>query len=152
MLDIYIDADSCPVKDEVYRVARRCSLKVHVVANSFVPVPPDALFRLVVVGAGDDVADDWIAGRAGRGDIVISADVLLAARCLKLGARVVDPKGREFTDDSIGSQVAGRELSRRLRESGIETAGPSPMTGKDRGKFLGTLDTVVQAIRRQHAR
>ncbi|HEY2775611.1 MAG TPA: YaiI/YqxD family protein [Candidatus Binatia bacterium] len=149
MLEIFVDADACPVKEEIYRVARRCALPVSLVANSFVATPPDGLVRLVTVGAGDDVADDWIAGRAGRGDIVITADVLLAARCLKAGARVVDPKGREFTDDSIGSQVAGRELSRRLRESGVKTDGPAPMTGKDRGRFLNTLDTVIQSIRRQ---
>ena len=149
MLEIYVDADACPVKEEVYRVARRCGMQVHVVANSPMAIPPDPLIRLIVVGAGDDVADDWIAGRAGSGDIVVTADVLLADRCLKAGARVVDPKGREFTDDSIGSQVAGRELSRRLRESGIETAGPSPMTARDRGKFLNTLDAVIQSIRRQ---
>jgi uncharacterized protein len=149
MLEIYVDADACPVKEEVYRVARRCALEVYVVANIPMAIPSDARVQLVVVGAGDDVADDWIAERVGQGDIVITADVLLAARCLKKGARVVDAKGREFTDDSIGSQVAGRELSRRLRESGIETGGPSPMTTRDRGKFLNTLDAVVQAIRRQ---
>jgi uncharacterized protein YaiI (UPF0178 family) len=148
LLEIYVDADACPVKEEVYRVARRLALKVYVVANSPMTLPPEALFQLVVVGAGDDVADDWIASRAGQGDIVVTSDVLLAARCLKAAARVVDPKGREFTDDSIGSQVAGRELSKRLRESGIETGGPSPMTKADRGKFLGTLDTVIQSIRR----
>jgi uncharacterized protein YaiI (UPF0178 family) len=151
LLEIYVDADACPVKEEVYRVARRLGLKVYVVANSPMTLPPEALFQLVVVGAGDDVADDWIASRADKGDIVVTADVLLAARCLKATARVVDPKGREFTDDSIGSQVAGRELSRRLRESGIETGGPSPMTKADRGKFLGTLDTVIQSIRRSQA-
>ena len=152
MLEIYVDADACPVKEEVYRVARRCALRVHVVANSAMKMPPDALFDLVVVGAGDDVADDWIAGRVGEGDIVITSDVLLAARCLNAAARVVDPKGREFTNDSIGSQVAGRELSRRLRESGIETRGPSPLTARDRGQFLNTLDAVIQSVRRQHAR
>ncbi len=151
MLTIYVDADACPVKEEVYRVARRCTLDVKVVANTSMAIPPDALIALVVVGAGDDVADDWIADRAGKDDIVITVDVLLAARCLKVGARVVDSRGNEFTDDSIGSQVAGRELSRRLRESGIETGGPSPMTARDRGKFLNTLDAVVQSIRRKHA-
>jgi uncharacterized protein len=150
MLEIYIDADACPVKEEVYRVARRCELPVHVVSNCAMATPRDPLVRTVVVGAGDDVADDWIVAHAGPGDIVITADVLLADRCLKASVRVVDPKGREFTDDSIGSQVAGRELSKRLRESGIETGGPSPMTAKDRGKFLNTLDAVVQSIRRQH--
>jgi uncharacterized protein YaiI (UPF0178 family) len=151
LLEIYVDADACPVKGEVYRVARRCALKVFVVANSGMAIPADAPIELVVVGAGDDVADDWIAERAGKGDIVVTADVLLAARCLKAGARVVDSKGHEFTDDSIGSQVAGRELSRRLRESGIETGGPSPMTVRDRGKFLNTLDAIVQSVRRSQA-
>jgi uncharacterized protein YaiI (UPF0178 family) len=152
MLEIYVDADACPVKEEVYRVARRCALHVHVVSNSAMATPRDGFVDLVVVGAGDDVADDWIAQRAGEGDIVITADVLLAARCLAASARVVDPKGREFTNDSIGSQVAGRELSRRLRESGIETRGPSPMTARDRGQFLNTLDAVIQSVRRQHGR
>lgn len=151
MLEIYVDADACPVKEEVYRVARRCGLKVYVVANSAMATPADPLIQFVCVEAGDDVADDWIVGRAGKGDIVVTADVLLADRCLKADARVVDPKGREFTNDSIGSQVAGRELSRRLREAGIETAGPSPMTARDRGKFLNTLDAVVQSIRRRQA-
>jgi uncharacterized protein YaiI (UPF0178 family) len=148
LLEIYVDADACPVKEEVYRVARRCALKVHVVANRWMAIPGDPLFDLVVVGAGDDVADDWIAGRVGKGDIVVTADVLLADRCLKASARVVDAKGHEFTDDSIGSQVAGRELTRRLREAGIETGGPSAMTTKDRGKFLNTLDAIVQSVRR----
>jgi uncharacterized protein len=148
---IYVDADACPVKEEVYRVAKRCGLEVHVVANSPIRIPPHPLVQMVTVGRGDDVADDWIAERAGAGDIVITVDVLLAARCLKARARVIDCKGREFTDDSIGGQVAGRELSRRLRESGIETGGPAPMDKKDRGRFLNTLDTVVQALRRDGA-
>lgn len=146
---LYVDADACPVKDEVYRVARRCALEVRVVANAFIRTPPDASVRLVSVAHGDDVADDWIAERAGPDDIVITADVLLAARCLKARARVIDPKGREFTDDSIGSQVAGRELSRHLRELGLETGGPAPMEKKDRARFLNTLDTVIQALRRR---
>jgi uncharacterized protein YaiI (UPF0178 family) len=149
---VYVDADACPVKEEVYRVARRCGLEVRVVANVPMRIPADPAVHLITVGQGDDVADDWIAERAGAGDIVITADVLLAARCLKARARVIDPKGREFTDDSIGGQVAGRELSRRLRESGIETGGPAPMEKKDRGRFLNTLDTVVQALRREAGR
>lgn len=148
---IYVDADACPVKEEVYRVARRCRLEVRVVANAPIRIPSDVAVELIVVGHGDDVADDWIAERAGTGDIVVTADVLLADRCLKARARVIDPKGREFTDDSIGAQVAGRELSRRLRESGIETGGPSPMEKKDRGRFLNTLDTVIQALRRERS-
>lgn len=145
---IYVDADACPVKEEVYRVARRCGIGVRVVANRFQNTPPDALFELVVVGDGDDVADDWIADRCGRGDIVVTADIPLASRSLKAGARVVDPKGREFTDDSIGSQLAGREIARHLRESGLETKGPAPMDKKDRSRFLGTLDAIVQSLRR----
>jgi uncharacterized protein len=148
-MTIYVDADACPVKEEVYRVARRCGLDVRVVANSFLPTPSDASVELVVVGQGDDVADDWIAERAGRGDIVVTADILLASRCLKADARVVDPKGQEFTNDSIGSQLAGRELSRHLRELGLETRGPAPMDKKDRGRFLGTLDSIIQALKRE---
>lgn len=148
-MTIYVDADACPVKEEVYRVARRYGLAVRVVANRFQNTPADELIELVVVPGGDDVADDWIAERCGRGDIVITADIPLASRSLKAGARVVDPKGREFTDDSIGSQLAGREISRHMRESGLDTKGPAPMDKKDRGRFLNTLDTVIQALRRQ---
>lgn len=149
MTTIYIDADACPVKEEVYRVARRCGIQVRVVANNFLRTPEEAFVELIIVGQGDDVADDWIAERAGRGDIVVTADILLASRCLKAHARVVDPKGQEFTDDSIGSQLAGRELSRHLRELGAETRGPAPMDRKDRGRFLGTLDTMIQALKRE---
>lgn len=148
---IYVDADACPVKEEVYRVARRCGLAVRVVANRFQNTPADELIELVVVGDGDDVADDWIAERCGRGDIVVTADIPLASRSLKAGARVVDPKGREFTDDSIGSQLAGREISRHMREVGLDTKGPAPMDRKDRGRFLNTLDTIIQSLKRQPA-
>lgn len=148
-MTIYVDADACPVKEEVYRVARRCGLPVRVVANRFQNTPSDELIELVVVPGGDDVADDWIVERCGRGDIVVTADIPLASRSLKAGARVVDPKGREFTDDSIGSQLAGREISRHMREVGLDTKGPAPMDKKDRGRFLNTLDTIIQALRRQ---
>ncbi|MFT4569322.1 MAG: hypothetical protein ACI8TX_000466 [Hyphomicrobiaceae bacterium] len=148
MLTIFVDADACPVKDEVYRVATRCELQVRVVANSFINVPRDGRVELITVGSGDDVADDWIAERAGPGDIVVTADILLASRCLKAGARVIGTKGLEFTEDSIGGALAGRELSQQLREMGMETRGPAPMEKKDRGRFLNTLDTVIQAIRR----
>lgn len=147
-MKIYIDADACPVKQEVYRVARRCEIDVIVVANCGMAVPVDLTVRLVVVESGDDVADDWIAERIERADIAITADIPLAARCLKAGARVVGPRGVEFTDDSIGSALAGRELSRHLREIGADTAGPPPLTKKDRSQFLNTLDAVVQSLRR----
>lgn len=145
---IYVDADACPVKEEVFRVARRCQLEVVLVANSTMRTPSDLSVRLVTVGSGDDIADDWIAEHSSSGDIVVTADIPLAARCLSIGARVVDPRGVEFTDDSIGSAMAGRELSRHLREIGADMAGPAPMTKKDRGLFLNTLDRVIQALRR----
>lgn len=145
---IYVDADACPVKEEVFRVARRCRLEVVLVANSTMRIPSGLSVRLVTVGSGDDIADDWIAEHNSSGDIVITADIPLAARCLSIGARVVDPRGVEFTDDSIGSAMAGRELSRHLREIGADLVGPAPMTKKDRGLFLNTLDRVIQALRR----
>lgn len=146
---IYVDADACPVKAEVFRVAKRYSLAVRVVANSPLGVPTDADVQLVTVGQGDDVADNWIVDHVVAGDIVITADIPLAARCLERGSRVIDFKGCPFTNDSIGSQVAGRELSRHLRELGIESGGPAPMTKRDRSQFLNTLDSVIQALRRE---
>jgi uncharacterized protein YaiI (UPF0178 family) len=141
---IYIDADASPVKNEVYRVAKRCGLPVIVVANSSMQVPGDIDVRLVVVGSGDDVADDWIAERAGQGDVVVTADIPLASRCLKAGASVVGSTGVEFTEDSIGSALAGRELAQQLREMGLETRGPAPMEKKDRSRFLNTLDMIIR--------
>ncbi len=148
MLTIYVDADACPVKEEVYRVALRCELQVRVVANSFIQTPRSALVELVTVGSGDDVADDWIAERAGPGDIVVTADIPLAARCLEAGARVVGSKGVEFTEESIGGALAGRALAQHLREAGVDAGGPAPMSKKDRGRFLNTMDAIVQSIRR----
>ena len=116
MLHVYVDADACPVKDEVYRVAERYGLNVTLVANSPFRVPLHERIRLVVVGAGFDAADDWIATNAGAGDIVITADIPLASRCLKNGARVIGSTGKPFTDASIGQALAGRELSQHLRE------------------------------------
>lgn len=149
MLDIYIDADACPVKDEVYRVALRCDLEVIVVANTQMRRPAEGRVTIVKVGSGDDVADDWIAEQAGVGDIVITADIPLAARCLEGKVRVLGTKGIEYTEDSIGSALAGRNLSQQLREMGVETSGPAPMTKKDRSRFLNTLDSIIQAIRRE---
>jgi uncharacterized protein YaiI (UPF0178 family) len=148
-MTIYVDADACPVKEEVYRVARRYGLAVRVVANRFQNTPAGENIELVVVAGGDDVADDWIAERCGLGDIVVTADIPLASRSLGAGARAVDPRGREFTNDSIGAQLAGREISRHMREVGLDTKGPAPMDKKDRGRFLHTLDTIIQAWKRQ---
>lgn len=145
---IYIDADACPVKDETYKVARRYQLAVRVVANRYTQVPPSTLIQAIVVGNALDAADDWIAERAGISDIVITADILLAARCLHNGARVLGPKGKPFTDDSIGDSVASRALAQHLRESGLNSGGPAPMSKRDRSRFLAKLDELVNAIRR----
>ncbi len=149
MLTIYIDADACPVKDEVYRVARRYTMPVVVVANAPLRVPSDKLIGLVV-RAGFGAADDWIAEQAGAGDIVVTADIPLAARCLAKGARVLDPKGQPFKDNDIGAALAMRELMNELRQGGAVTGGPAPMTPKDRSRFLGKLDEAVNAVRRAH--
>ena len=146
---IYIDADACPVKDEVYRVARRYEMQVAVVANAPMRVPGGALIELVVC-PGFGAADDWIAERAGLGDIVITADIPLAARCISREARVIDPKGRLFTESDIGSALAMRDLMNDLRQGGTITGGPAPMTAKDRSGFLSKLDEVVNAIRRAY--
>jgi uncharacterized protein YaiI (UPF0178 family) len=149
MLTIYVDADACPVKDEVYQVARRYSLRVMVVANAPLRVPANPLFELVV-RPGFGTADDWIAEQVGEGDLVITADIPLAARCLEKGARVLDPKGKPFTESDIGSALAMRELMETLRQSGTVTGGPAAMAPRDRSRFLSNLDEAVNAIRRAH--
>jgi uncharacterized protein YaiI (UPF0178 family) len=148
VLIVYVDADACPVKDEVYRVARRYAVRVVVVANAPLRVPPDALVERVVC-TGFGAADDWIAEQAGPGDIVVTADIPLAARCLARQARVLDPKGRPFTDNDIGSALAMRELMGTLRQGGAVTGGPAPMTAKDRSRFLAKLDEAIIAVRRE---
>lgn len=147
-MPFYVDADACPVKEELYRVARRYELKVFVVANSPLRVPADELIELIVVRGGFDVADDWIAERAGMGDIVITADIPLAGRCLERGARVLGPKGLEFTEDSIGDALATRALLDMLRQSGEFGGGPAPFAKADRSRFLSKLDELVHAARR----
>lgn len=147
-MPLYVDADACPVKEELYRVARRYDLKVFVVANSPMRVPADDLIELVVVSGGFDVADDWIAERAERGDIVVTSDIPLAGRCLESGARVLGPKGLEFTEDSIGDALATRALHDMLRQSGEFTGGPAPFVKADRSRFLSKLDELVHAARR----
>jgi uncharacterized protein YaiI (UPF0178 family) len=145
MAEIYVDADGCPVKDEVCRVALRHHLAVTFVANSRTRIPDREGTRLVVVGGGFDAADDWIVEHAGPGDVVVTADIPLADRCLKKGARALSPKGKPYTPDSIGEAMAARELSAYLREMGAVTGGPAPFAPKDRSRFLHALDECVRA-------
>jgi len=142
-IEIFIDADACPVKDEVYRVAQRYGLRTHVVANAFINVPIHPKIARVVVEAGPDVADDWIAERAEAGDVVITNDIPLAERVLKAGAAAIAPNGRAFTVDSIGSAIAQRAIMEQIRSTGAITAGPRPFDRADRSRFLQTLDQAV---------
>jgi len=148
MLDLYVDGDACPVKAEIYRVAERYGLKVFVVANNWMRVPDDPRIELVTVADGLDVADDWIADHAGLGDIAITADIPLAARCVKNGARAIGPSGKPFTEDSIGDVLATRNLMTELRETGEIQGGGRPFSKQDRSRFLQALDTVIQSIKR----
>jgi uncharacterized protein len=148
VLEVYVDADACPVKEEVYRVAGRYGLKVLVVSNGWLRVPESPLIERVTVAEGLDRADDWIVERAGEGDIVVTADVPFADRCVKRGARVIAPNGRPFTPDSIGADLATRNLMTSLRETGEIRGGGRPFTRQDRSRFLGALDAAVQAVRR----
>ena len=147
-MSIYVDADACPVKEEIYRVARRYGIKVHVVANAPMRVPTEELIELVVVPGGVDVADDWIVERIGPGDIAVTTDILLAGRCLLRGCKVLSPKGNEFTEDDIGDAVATRALLEMLRQSGEFRGGPAPFAKVDRSRFLSKLDETIHAIRR----
>lgn len=151
MSAIYVDADACPVKDETYRVAARYGLKVWVVANQSMRTPREGDVELVVVPGGFDAADDWIAERAGAGDIVISQDIPLAARCLERGAVVLRPNGSRFTEDNIGDALASRELLSQLRDMGTIGGGPPPFGKKDRSAFLQALDRVIHGIRKASA-
>jgi uncharacterized protein YaiI (UPF0178 family) len=150
MLRIFVDADGCPVKDEVYRVARRHGLTVTVVANARIRIPEEERFTLVVVGDRLDAADDWIAEHAERDDIVVSADIPLASRCLQKGVVVIDQRGGEFTEDNIGTALAGRELSSHLRDLGNITGGPRPFSDRDRSRFLHRLDEAIRGVRRRN--
>src|SRR5215475_6004112 len=148
---IYVDADACPVKDEIYRVAIRHNLPVSVVAGTFIRVPQDPLVERVAAGSGMDAADDWIAERAGPGDIVVTADIPLADRCVKAGAEVIAPNGKPFTEQSIGMTLAVRNLMTDLRSSGEITGGPKPPGPRDRSNFLSSLDQTIRRLQRRAA-
>jgi uncharacterized protein YaiI (UPF0178 family) len=152
LIEIFVDGDGCPVKEETYVVATRYEVHVSLVANSRMSVPKDIGVELVLVEQGPDAADDWIAENVRPGDVVVTADIPLAARCLEAGARVLGTNGRAFSEDSIGSHLAVRELKTQLRESGIASGGPPPLSAKDRSRFLSKLDELVQAgLRGQHS-
>jgi uncharacterized protein YaiI (UPF0178 family) len=146
---IYVDADACPVKDEVYKVAARYGLKTFVVSNSFMMVPRNALIEQVVVDAGPDIADDWIAERAAPGDICVTNDIPLAERVLQAGGAAITPTGKPFTQDSIGSAIAQRALMEQLRSTGEFTGGPKAFDRNDRSRFLQALDEAVQREKRR---
>ena len=145
---ILVDADGCPVKPEIHKVAARYGLTMVLVANGGVDGPTDARVERILVPQGADAADDWIVDHAAADDVVVTADTPLAARCLPKVAAVVHPTGRRFTDDDIGSALAMRDLLAQLRESGTRTRGPAPFTDRDRSAFLQTLDAAIQKARR----
>jgi len=148
MTEIFIDADACPVKEEIYRVASRHELMTHVVSNGGIRPPGDALVNLVIVPEGPDAADDWIAARIGNGDIAVTADIPLAARCIDKGAQVLKPNGEAITEQSVGLAVANRDLMTHLRETGDISGGPRPFSKGDRSRFLNALETAVQSLLR----
>jgi uncharacterized protein YaiI (UPF0178 family) len=149
MTDIFVDADACPVKEEIYRVARRYRLKVILVSNTWLRAPNEEWLELVVVGGELDAADAWIVEHVTPGDIVVSADIPLAAQCLEKGAGVLGPRGRPFTEDSIGNALATRELMSQLREMGEVGGGPAPFEKRDRSQFLQALDRMIHASQKK---
>ena len=144
----YVDADACPVKDEVYRVARRYGLQVVLVSNSWIRTPSEDWIAVEVVPGEPEAADDWIAENATEDDIVVTSDIPLAARCVEAGARVLTPRGRVFDESAIGEALSLRNLMTHVRELGEVTGGPPPFTKKDRSNFLQRMDEIVQALRR----
>jgi hypothetical protein len=150
LIEIFVDADGCPVKDETYVVATRYGVPITLVANSRIGFPPGCGIELVVVGQGPDAADDWIAEHVRRGDVVVTSDLPLAGRCLAAGARVLGTTGRVFSEDSIGELLATRDLKTRLREAGVMSGGPPPVSARDRSRFASKLDELVsRALREQ---
>ena len=151
MLNIYIDADACPVKKEIYRVADRFKLKSILVSNAAFSIPDNSLIRSVVVDDSPDAADNWIAQNAGEGDIVVTADILLAKRSLEKGSGVISPAGKLFTEDNIGQLIASRNLMADLREAGEIFGGPPPFKKKDRSNFLHRLDELIHSIIKKYS-
>jgi uncharacterized protein YaiI (UPF0178 family) len=149
-IHILVDGDACPVKDEIYMVALRHQLPVTVVSNSYFRIPEHPLISRKIVSDGFDAADDWIAEQAGISSIVVTADIPLADRCLKAGARVLGPSGKPFTDDSIGTALATRSImaDRRVGVAGIGAGGPAPFSKADRSRFLSALDAAIMAAKR----
>jgi len=147
---ILVDADACPVKEEIYKVAARHKLPVTIVAGGFIRVPQDPMIERIAAGPGMDAADDWIAERADPRSIVITADIPLASRCVKAGAAVIAPNGKPFTEQSIGMTLAIRNLMHDLRSSGDITGGPAPFKPSDRSAFLSALDTAIRRLQRAH--
>ena len=149
MVEIYVDADGCPVKEEACRVAQRYGLITHIVSNRPIRLPRDENVRAVVVSDGFDAADDWIAERVGSSDVVVTSDLLLAKRCIEQGAKVLGPKGQVHDENSIGGALASRELADQLRQMGVQTGGPSPFAKRDRSAFLSRLDETIQWLKRE---
>jgi uncharacterized protein YaiI (UPF0178 family) len=149
VLTIYVDGDSCPVKEEVIRVAQRHGLEVYMVSNGGLRPSNNPRIHVIVVESGPDVADNWIAERAGDGDITITADILLADRCIKNNVSVINPNGQPFTEDNIGSAIAGRELNAYLREIGAISGHNASFTRQNRSLFLQSLEQAIQDIKRR---
>jgi hypothetical protein len=150
MTDIYVDGDACPVREEVFRVADRLGMGVFVVSNGSRPIRPSGRpnVQMITVAATPDAADDWIAEHITPADVCVTADIPLAARCLEKAAYALAPNGKRWTRDNIGNALAGRAVAQHMRELGMTTGGPTPLTKQDRSRFLGALDTAVQAARR----
>jgi hypothetical protein len=150
LTDVYVDGDACPVRDEVVRVADRLGLRVYMVSNGSRPIlpPRSENVTMIFVGQGADAADDWIAERIASSDVCVTGDIPLAGRCLAKGARALSPRGHLWTEDNIGSALAGREIARHLREIGETTTGPAAFTRVDRSRFLDGLNRVVESARR----
>eukprot|EP01037_Dinobryon_pediforme_P005748 gene5748-5811_t len=152
MTILYVDGDACPVREEVFRVATRLNLKVFVVSNGSRPIrpPENPLITMITVSAGADIADDWIAERITPGDVCITSDIPLAGRCLQAGGRALSPKGHMWTPDNIGQALAGRAIGQHLREIGVATGGPAPLTKADRSNFLAALDAAIHQKPKRH--
>jgi uncharacterized protein YaiI (UPF0178 family) len=149
-IEIYVDADACPVKNEIIKVANRHTINVHMVSDGGIRPYLSPLVNLIIVAQGADAADDWIAEHVEAGDIVITNDIPLAARCLEKGSKAIKPNGTLFTNNSIGIALATRDLMQTLRESGEVTGGPRPFKKKDRSDFLNALEVVVRKSNKEN--